>query len=391
MKRVFLKDIKERERVEGIFLVSKKDMPISKSGKPYLNLKLMDKTGELDARVWDKAEELFGNFKKNDFIKIKGWAVSYQSVVQLNISSIKTCTEAEVDLEDFLPTAARDGDEMLDDLTSIIKKMKDRYLRELLMLFVTDEEIRTLWKKAPAAKGMHHVYLGGLLEHSLSLSKLVLNVVNHYHSENLDYLDKNTSKEGSPMPCRGINEDLLLSGAILHDIGKIYELSYNKSFDYADEGRLLGHITIGIEMIGKKVSRIPGFPKELATLLKHLILSHHGHLVFGSPKRPKTVEAIMLYYLDDMDSKIQSFQSLIQKDKSDSNWTGYHRLYERCLYKGPSSGIQQVPNPSGIDHHEFTLENKEKALGTDKFPVKENLSKEDFIEEDLFANMNKGR
>lgn len=344
MKRVFLKDIKERDKVEEIFLVSKKDMPISKSGKPYLNLKLMDKTGEMEGRVWDHAEKLSQNFKKNDFIQIKGWGILYQNVVQLNISSIKKCPEEEVDLENFLPTAARGGDEMLDDLTSIINSMKDRYLRELLMLFVNDEEIRNLWKKAPAAKGMHHAYLGGLLEHSLSLSKLVLTVVKHYNSENSDCLDKDAS--------RGINEDLLLSGAVLHDIGKIYELSYDRSFDYTDEGRLLGHITIGVEMIGKKVSLIPDFPRELSTLLKHLILSHHGQLEFGSPKRPKTVEAIMLSFLDDMDSKIQSVQSLIKKDNNDSNWTSYHRLYERCIYKGHSTGIQQVESPSENDHRE---------------------------------------
>ncbi len=390
MKSVFLKDIKERDKIEEIFLVSKKDMPISKSGKAYLNLKLMDKTGEMEGRVWEKAKELSRNFEKNDFIKIKSWAVLYQSVVQLNISSIKKCPEEEVDLENFLPTAARTGDEMLRDLTSIINNMNDRYLRELLMLFINDEEIRNLWKKAPAAKGMHHAYLGGLLEHSLSLSKLVLNVVKHYNSENSDYLDKDTSEEDSPIPCRGINEDLLLSGAVLHDIGKIYELSYNKSFDYTDEGRLLGHITIGIGMIEKKVSQIPDFPRELATLLKHLILSHHGQLEFGSPKRPKTVEAIMLSYLDDMDSKIQSVQSLIKKDNSNSNWTGYHRLYERCIYKGNSTGIQQVESPSGNDPREAILGNEEKAVETDKLPDKEQISKEDFIEEDLFANTNKG-
>ena len=352
MKGIFLKDIKERDKVEEIFLVSKKDMPISKSGKPYLNLKLMDKTGEMEGRVWDNAKELSKRFKKNDFIKIRGWGVLYQNVVQLNISSIKKCPEEEVNLENFLPAAARNGDEMLHDLTSIINNMTDRYLRELLLLFINDEEIRNLWKKAPAAKGMHHAYLGGLLEHSLSLSKLVLTVVKHYHSENSDYLDKENGEEDSSTPHSGINEDLLLSGAVLHDIGKIYELSYDKSFDYTDEGRLLGHITIGIEMIGKKISLIPDFPRELATLLKHLILSHHGQLEFGSPKRPKTVEAIMLSYLDDMDSKIQSVQSLIKKEDNDSNWTGYHRLYERCIYKGSSTGIQQVESPSGNDHRE---------------------------------------
>jgi 3'-5' exoribonuclease len=378
MKDVFLKDIKERDRVEGIFLVSKKDMPISKSGKPYLSLKLMDKTGEMEGRVWDNAEKLSQNFGKNDFIQIKGWAVLYQNVVQLNVSSIKRCPEEEVDLENFLPTAARSGDEMLQDLTSIINNMNDGYLRELLMLFVNDEEIRNLWKKAPAAKGMHHAYLGGLLEHSLSLSKLVLNVVKHYNSENSDCLDKDAREEDSPIPCGGINEDILLSGAVLHDIGKIYELSYNKSFDYTDEGRLLGHITIGIGMLEKKVSQIPGFPRELATLLKHLILSHHGQLEFGSPKRPKTVEAIMLSYLDDMDSKIQSVQSLIKKDNSDSNWTGYHRLYERCIYKGSPTGITPVESSFGNDHHEAIFENEEKEIATDKLLGKEQISKEDF-------------
>ena len=390
MKRVFLKDIKDRDRIEEIFLVTKKDMPISRSGKPYLNLKLMDKTGEMEGRVWDNAERLSGNFKKNDFILIKGSAVLYQGVVQLNISSIKKYPDEEVDLENFLPTAARNGDEMLDDLTAIINNMENRYLRELLMLFVNDEEIRSLWKKAPAAKGMHHVYLGGLLEHALSLSKLALDVVKHYNSAEATLLEEEASTDDLSHPSRGINEDLLVSGAILHDIGKIYELSYDKSFDYTDEGRLLGHITIGIEMIGKKVSQVPDFPRELATLLKHLILSHHGHLAFGSPKRPKTVEAVMLHYLDDMDSKIQSIQSLIKKDNSDSNWTGYHRLYERCIYKGPSTGIQPVESPFGNDHFEAILENEEKEIEAHRLSDKEQISKEGFIKEDLLADIDKG-
>lgn len=322
MKQVFIKNIKEKDRIDDTFLATKKEMGMSKSGKPYLAIKLMDKTGELEARVWDEAESCSKNFERNDFVKVRGYALAYQGGLQLNISEIARVDEDKVAISEFLPASARDPDEMMAELESIVAGIRDNSIKKLLILFLEDAKIKNLLKLAPAAKSMHHPYLGGLLEHILSLCRLIDGVTKHY---------------------RNINKDLLLAGAILHDIGKIYELKFERAFDYSDEGRLLGHITIGIEMIDKKSERIPGFPEETAMLLKHMLLSHHGYLEFGSPKRPKTVEAVILYYLDDMDSKVQSMQTLIEKEReTPSNWTSYHKLYERYIYKGSYQEGQEI-------------------------------------------------
>ncbi len=335
-KNIFVKEIKEREKVEGVFLVSKKETALSKNGNLYLILRLMDRTGEIEGRVWEEAESLAKGFDKDDFVSVKGWAVPFQGGIQINISAIERFPEDKVSLHDFLPSSDRDPEEMMRELVGLIRSMEDPYLRRLLTLFVEDREISRLLKMAPAAKNMHHAYLGGLLEHTLSLSRLILDVSRHY---------------------RNMNRDLLLTGAVLHDIGKIYELSYEKTFDYTDEGRLLGHIVKGVEMVEKKASMIPGFPEELKMLVKHMILSHHGHLEYGSPKRPKIPEAIMLYYLDDMDAKVQSVQRLIEEEREkDSNWTSYHRLYQRQIYKGqPRERTKETTPTGGAQEKELDL------------------------------------
>ncbi len=338
MKKIFIKEIKEKDRVEDIFLVAKKESGMSKTGKPYLTIKFMDRTGEMEGRVWDNAEGLSKNFERNDFVKIKGFAIAYRGGIQLNISDISHVDEAMVAIREFLPASGRGSDEMMAELKGIVAGMKNNPVKKLLFSFLEDAEIRGLLKLAPAAKSMHHPYIGGLLEHILSLCRLVDHVTQHY---------------------RNINKDLLLAGAILHDIGKIYELKFERAFDYSDEGRLIGHITIGIGMIDKKIENIPDFPNETAMLLKHMILSHHGYLEFGSPKRPKTVEAVILNYLDDMDSKVQSIQALIEKEKEvDSNWTSYHRLYERYIYKGAAD----LPEEKYPEKEDSAVENTDREM-----------------------------
>jgi len=320
MNKIFIEDIMENDKIDSIFLVKGKNLGTSKSGKPYLNLKLGDKTGNIEARVWENAKHLSALFEKDDFIRVKSRVTRYQNDLQLVIFDLEKCPKEEMFIDDFLPRTDKNIEMMFGELAEISKEVKNIYLKELLDLFFEDEEFTRLFKIAPAAKGLHHVYIGGLLEHTLTIGKLILGVVKHY---------------------KGINADLLLTGGILHDIGKIYELSYEGSFDYTDEGRLLGHITIGVEMIEDKIVEITDFPNNLAMLLKHLILSHHGYYEFGSPKRPKTQEAIILYYLDDMDSKIRGFQEFIEKEKgNNSKWTGYHRLFEKYIYK--DTNVQDV-------------------------------------------------
>lgn len=317
MKKTHIKDIREKDQVAGAFLVTKKETGISKSGKPYLNLRIMDSTGELEARVWDDAEALGRGFNKNDVAAIKGFAVAYQGGIQVNVSSINALKEGEYSIRDFLPSSKRAPGDMMLELDGIISGMKDAHLRALLTAIFSDTGIRGLFSTAPAAKSMHHPYLGGLLEHVLSICGLAEKITAHYKN--------------------GINKDLLTAGAILHDIGKIYELSYMRAFEYTDVGRLIGHITIGVELIDDRIRGIEGFPRELATLLKHMILSHHGLLEYGSPKRPKTIEAIILYYLDDMDAKVNAVQTLVEAEASRENssgWSAYQRIFERYIYTG---------------------------------------------------------
>lgn len=312
-KNVYAKDIKEGDRIETSFLVIKKETGMSKTGKSYLNLKLRDSTGDLEARVWDNAEAIGECFSKDDVVAIKGSAISYQGKIQINVAEARILPAEKCDVRDYLPCSKRTPEAMMSELDGIISGVADRHLNRLLKDIFADPEVRSRFMTAPAAKTIHHPYLGGLIEHVLSLCNIARFAASHYE---------------------GINKDLLVSGAILHDIGKIYELSYARTFDYTDEGRLLGHITIGVELIDSRVKAIEDFPPRLAALLKHMLLSHHGHLEFGSPKRPKTLEAMALYFLDDFDSKMNSMQSLMKSDSGTGDWTDYQRALERYIYKG---------------------------------------------------------
>ncbi len=321
MKKIFVNEIKENEKVESTFLVKQKSISFTKAGTPYLNLTLIDKTGEVNGKVWELAEKLAKLFQKDDFIKIKSTAVTYQNSLQLNISSIIPLSPSEIDITNFLPQAKNDIEQTFLKLKAIIEEVSNAHLKKLLDLFIADDQLIRLFKLAPAAKKMHHVYLGGLLEHTLSLSNLILQISKHYE---------------------GLNVDLLLTGGILHDIGKIHELTYSRSFDYSDSGRLIGHITLGVEMINEKIRLIPDFPQKLAVELRHLIISHHGEYQYGSPKRPKTLEAFILYYLDDLDAKVEEIQSFIQREEENqSKCAGYHQMLERYIYKTLDSKYQK--------------------------------------------------
>lgn len=327
MDKVFVNRIKDRDQVDAVFLVKEKIMAMAKNGKPYMTLRLMDKTGEIEGRVWDNVDTLTETFDRDDFIAIRSKATVYLGKMQLIIGELQRVPDEQVVLADFLPEAERQIDEMEEELNTLLQSIKNTHLRSLLDSFFKDQAFLSLYKIAPAAKGMHHVYLGGLLEHSLAVARLVDVVVPLY---------------------KGLNRDLLIAGALLHDVGKVREMSYLRSFDYTDEGKLIGHITIGVEMIHEKISAISGFPQELAMLLKHMILSHHGQYEYGSPKRPKTVEATILNYLDDLDSKINGIRSHVKREpESQSRWSSYHKLYDRYFYKdnGMSESEPEEPAP----------------------------------------------
>ena len=327
MKKKCVADIKDRDLVDAVFLVREKILAMAKNGKPYLTLKLMDKSGELDAKVWDHADEVGLLFEKNDFLAVRAKASVYLGKMQLILSELKRVPEEEVDLADFLPETDRDINLMVEELTALVASLQDPDLSRLLNGFFGDAELLAQYRVAPAAKGMHHVYLGGLLEHSLAVAKLVDAMMPLY---------------------QGLNRDLLIAGALLHDVGKVREMTYMRSFDYSDEGKLIGHITIGVEMLQERINALPGFPVELGMLLKHMLLSHHGQYEYGSPKRPKTMEATILNYLDDLDSKINGIRTHIRKEPDNpSRWTSYHRLYDRYFFKenGLPEEQRELPSP----------------------------------------------
>lgn len=314
MKKVFVEEIRERDWVESPFLVRDKIMAMAKNGKPYMTLKLIDRSGEVEGRVWDRVDEWNDLFERDDFLLVKGKASVYMGKMQIVIQELERLPEESVDLADYLPVAPRDPAEMLAELRSRVAALGNPHLRALLDSFLGDPEFLQRYSTAPAAKAMHHVYIGGLLEHSLAVANLADDVCRRYP---------------------GLDHDLLVAGALLHDVGKVAELSYLRSFDYTDDGKLLGHIVIGVEMIEERLRRLPDFPRPLATLLKHLLLSHHGQYEYGSPKRPKTLEAVILNFLDDLDSKINGVRTHFEREpERDSSWTSYHRLYDRYFFKG---------------------------------------------------------
>ncbi len=313
MKEIYLKNIRQGDKVADSFLVIEKNMAFSQKGSPYLTVKLKDRTGEIESKVWENAVELDKIFKKGDIIFIEGRAASYKNSVQISISTIRKISREDIDPADYLPAVKTDVGEMFSALLGHIENVNDKFLKDLLNAFFQDRETASLFQRAPAAKGFHHIYLGGLLEHTLSVVRLLEKVSAHYPA-----LDK----------------DMLITGGILHDIGKIYEFSYNSLIDYSDEGRLIGHIVMGVEMINKKIAGINNFPQQLALELRHIILSHHGEFEFGSPKRPKTLEALVVHYIDDLDAKFNAFQTFMNNaSDNDSGWTVYNRFLERFLYK----------------------------------------------------------
>ncbi|MBI2180967.1 MAG: HD domain-containing protein [Deltaproteobacteria bacterium] len=311
MKSLYAADIHENQLVDSLFLVSSKNHGVTKGGNSYLVLKLLDRSGEIEGRVWDRADDLGRGFDRNDFVRVRGQATLYQGKVQIRVQDVMRVEEKNIAAEDFLPKSPFDPDVMLGELQTILRGMKNPHLLALAEACFADQELMDLIKRAPGAKTIHHPYLSGLLEHTLSLLKLILRVVENY---------------------RGIDVDLLLTGGFLHDIGKVYEFSFERAVEYTDAGQLLGHLVMEVEMVNKKIATIPDFPDELAMLVKHLLVSHHGAYEFGSPKLPQTVEAIMLHALDDLDGKIQAVQNLPEKEPG-SKWTVFHRAYGRSFYR----------------------------------------------------------
>jgi 3'-5' exoribonuclease len=311
MKSLFAADIHDNQSVDSLFLVAQKTHGVTKTGNAYLTLKLIDRSGEIEGRVWERADDLSRGFDKNDFVRVRGQATHYQGKMQLRVLDVVRVDDSKIAPEDFLPKSAFDADAMLAELQGILRGMKNAHLLALAEVCFADEALMGLLRQAPGAKTIHHPYISGLLEHTLSLMKLILRVVENYQD---------------------IDVDLLLMGGFLHDIGKVYEFSFDRAVDYTDAGQLLGHLVMEVELVNSKIHDLPDFPPETALLLKHLLVSHHGAYEFGSPKLPQTLEAVILHSLDDLDGKIQAIQNMPEKEPG-SKWTAFHRAYGRSFYR----------------------------------------------------------
>jgi len=314
MKEIYIRDAAQQENkvVTACFLVTAKQLKPKKNGEPYLDLTLSDCSGQISAKMWDNVSFATERFDVNDVIRVKGVFNRYNGRFQFTMRTVEAkLGDHEIDFADFLPKTSKNIDELWRQLGEFVSSIAEPHLRALLEAFMADAEIARGYRNAPAAKSLHHAYIGGLLEHVVSLCRLCDLMARMY-----------------PL----VNRDLLLAGAFLHDIGKVRELSYSRSFAYSTEGQLLGHMVIELEMLHGKIALQPGFPDDLKIAIEHMIISHHGQYEFGSPKLPMFPEALMLHYLDDMDSKMESMRAQIEKDSElESAWTGYNQSLARPL------------------------------------------------------------
>ncbi|HWZ82642.1 MAG TPA: OB-fold nucleic acid binding domain-containing protein [Terriglobales bacterium] len=313
MKEFFISECSQQENkvITSSFVVVSKQVKPKKTGEPYLALILGDRSGQIEAKMWDNVEEFIDVFEQDDFLKVKGLINKYKNRFQLTIHKLRRMQDAEVDFSDYLPKTTKNIDELWSTLTGFVATFENPHLKSLVELFLADPEIAERYRIAPAAKTLHHAYIGGLLDHVVSLFRSCDLVARNYPQ---------------------INRDLLLTGAFLHDIGKIHELTYNRSFSYSTRGQLLGHMIIELEMLQAKLALLPGFPADLKTLLEHLIISHHGQYDFGSPKLPMFPEALMLHYLDDLDSKMEAMRAQFEREADlEGPWTSYNASMGRPL------------------------------------------------------------
>jgi 3'-5' exoribonuclease len=327
MKTPYVNELEPNRVITTSFLVHSKEIRQKKSGELYLSLLLGDRTGDLDAKMWDNVNEVVDDFDRDDFVKVKGLIQVFHNRPQLTIHKVRRMDDSEIEFGDYFPSSRRDPDEMWTELRGIVAGMTNPHLKGLLEALLDDEDVSRLYRRAPAAKQIHHAYLGGLIEHVLSLCALARMTAGHYPNVDLD---------------------LLLTGVVLHDIGKIYELNYERGFSYSNDGQLLGHINIGLRMVADKVRGLPGFPPPLRSLVDHMILSHHGQLEFGSPKLPQFPEALLLHFLDDLDSKMECMRALIENDRQvEGCFTTYNAALTRAALK-KDRYLSGAPEPQRV-------------------------------------------
>jgi 3'-5' exoribonuclease len=313
MKEFYVRDCaaNENKTITSSFVVASKQVKNKKTGEPYLDLLLADRSGQIAAKMWDNVADSLNAFEQDDFLKVKGLINKFNNRWQLTLHKVRKMEEAEVDPTDYMPKTSKNVEELWRTLGEFVGSFKNPHLKALLEAFMSDPEIAAAYKTAPAAKTLHHAFIGGLLDHVVSL----------FHS--CDLVSRNYPQ---------IDRDLLLTGVFLHDIGKIFELSFSRSFSYTTRGQLLGHMIIELEMLQAKIAMVPGFPPELKPLIEHMIISHHGQYEFGSPKLPMFPEALMLHYMDDLDSKMEAMRAHYEREAEfEGEWTAYNPSLGRPL------------------------------------------------------------
>jgi 3'-5' exoribonuclease len=330
-KTQFARDIKEKDDIASPFLVKFSAVAVGKNGKPYMNLVFTDKTGDIEARIWDEVNQHIGQAVRDAYVFVEGRCQSYQGRRQVIVNRIQLVREDEIDPKDYVTVSPLDPEALYAQLMGYVDTMKDPFYRALAESVLRDDaEIVDRVKRAPAAKSVHHAYRTGLLEHVVSITGILDHLAGHYGK----YIDR----------------DLLFLGGFFHDIGKLWELSYDRVTDYTTEGKLIGHLVMGVELVERKIrdleatpGRLPGpFPEDKKLLVKHLILAHHGILEYGSPKRPKMLEALIVHMVDDMDSKVNAIRQFVEGDQTPGRWTAFNRQYERFFYK-PDWAMPQEP------------------------------------------------
>jgi 3'-5' exoribonuclease len=312
--KIYVGDIRPNQEVASAFAVAEKQLRQAKNGKPFLTLKLVDKSGQIAGRMWDRAEEWAASISSRSVVFVRGRSEVFRDEMQLQIHDVSPLSADEIDRTDFLPTSPKNVEDLFQKLRALTTSISKGPLRKLTKQILSDAPLVERFKTAPAAKSVHHAYLGGLLEHTVAVAEQVSHITTFYPD---------------------LNRDVLLVGAILHDIGKVDEFIYDLTIDYSDAGRLLGHLVLGVQILDAKIRSLRGFPREEAILLSHLILSHHGEVEMGAVRLPMTREALVLHFADDLDAKMNSVARIISDSShGDERWTPYQPLFERFFFRG---------------------------------------------------------
>lgn len=345
MTKLFISDLQGKEEISSVFLVKIFNTMEGKDGKKYFNIILADASGDLEARLWQYSAEVEGQITKNSFVRVKGKLNFYQGRKQFIISYIEKIAQEEVNLDDFIMKATQDPELMYKSLLKIIDGLSDVYIRDLLRMIVTDGETARRLKTWQAGKTIHHAYKSGLLEHILSCSELALVLSKHYN----------------------VNHNYVVAGCVLHDLCKIYELTDGVNVEYTEEGKLVGHLVKGLEIVDRYSYKIKNFPHYMKMHIKHILLSHHGEYEYGSPKIPQTSEAYLVHLIDLMDSKMGSLEIIRKTDSSTGNWSGFVKHLDRIVYKSELPFYPEYINEEDEIHHE------EKRLDKPQLPSKKQV------------------